>query len=113
MLKRWWIYPLIGFGTALLATLLLVVYAAVIVYPTLPSLEALTEYNPKIPLRIFSVDGALIGEFGEERRALVKIPQVPAPLKQAIVAAEDERFLEQGRRHHIGVVPRRVHHLRS
>ena len=113
MFKRWWIYPLIAFGTALLATLLLVVYAAVIVYPTLPSLEALTEYNPKIPLRIFSVDGALIGEFGEERRAVVKIAEVPAPLKQAIVAAEDERFYEHGGVDYIGVLRAAVHNFSS
>src|SRR4051794_2083841 len=113
MFKRWWIYPLIAFGTALLATLLLVVYAAVIVYPTLPSLEALTEYNPKIPLRIFSADGALIGEFGEERRAVIKIAEVPTPLKQAIVAAEDERFYEHGGVDYIGVLRAAVHNFSS
>ena len=92
MPKRWWIYPLFALGTILVAFLLLVGYAAAIVYPTLPSLNALTEYNPKIPLRIFSADNALIGEFGEERRAVVKIADVPKGLRQAIVAAEDERF---------------------
>jgi len=106
MPKRWWIYPLFALCTVLLAMLLLVAYAAVIVYPTLPSLEALTEYNPKIPLRIFSADSALIGEFGEERRAVIKIAEVPTSLKQAIVAAEDtarhkpepDVFLEAARR---------------
>ena len=111
MPKRWWIYPLIGLGTLLIAVLLLVVYAAAIVYPTLPSLEVLTEYNPKIPLRIFSADGALIGEFGEERRAVVNIGDVPAPLKQAIVAAEDERFYEHGGVDYIGVLRAVVHNF--
>ena len=113
MLRRWWIYPLFALGTVLLATLLLVAYAAVIVYPTLPSLEALTEYNPKIPLRIFSADGALIGEFGEERRAFTKIAEVPTPLKQAIVAAEDERFYEHGGVDYIGVLRAAVHNFSS
>ena len=113
MLRRWWIYPLFALGTVLLATLLLVAYAAVIVYPTLPSLEALTEYNPKIPLRIFSADGALIGEFGEERRAVIKIAEVPTPLKQAIVAAEDERFYEHGGVDYIGVLRAAVHNFSS
>jgi len=113
MLRRWWIYPLFALGTVLLATLLLVAYAAVIVYPTLPSLEALTEYNPKIPLRIFSADGALIGEFGEERRAFIKIAEVPTPLKQAIVAAEDERFYEHGGVDYIGVLRAAVHNFSS
>jgi len=113
MPKRWWIYPLFALCTVLLAMLLLVAYAAVIVYPTLPSLEALTEYNPKIPLRIFSADGALIGEFGEERRAVIKIAEVPTPLKQAIVAAEDERFYEHGGVDYIGVLRAAVHNFSS
>ena len=113
MFKRWWIYPLFAFATVLLATLLLVAYAAVIVYPTLPSREALTEYNPKIPLRIFSAEGALIGEFGEERRAIIKIVQVPAQLRQAIVAAEDERFYEHGGVDYIGVLRAAAHNFSS
>ena len=61
--------------------MLLVGYAAAIVYPTLPSLDALTDYKPKIPLRIYSTEGTLIGEFGEERRAVVKIADVPNRLE--------------------------------
>jgi penicillin-binding protein 1A len=111
MPKRWWIYPLFALATVLLATLLLVGYAAAIVYPTLPSLEALTEYNPKIPLRIYSTEGTLIGEFGEERRAVVKIGDVPAGLKQAILAAEDERFYEHGGVDYIGVLRAVLHNF--
>jgi penicillin-binding protein 1A len=66
----------------------------ILAYPQLPSLEVLTDYQPKIPLRIYSVDDHLIGEFGEERRALVRIEEVPATMKQAILAAEDERFYQ-------------------
>ena len=66
-----------------------VVFAAAIVYPTLPSLEALTNYQPKIPLRVYSADGKLIGEFGEERRAVVRMEDVPPALTHAILAAED------------------------
>jgi penicillin-binding protein 1A len=62
----------------------------------LPSLESLTDYRPKVPLRIYSEDGYLIGEFGEERRAVVKIDEVPTQMKQAILAAEDERFYQHG-----------------
>lgn len=63
-------------------------------YPQLPSLDVLTDYKPKVPLRVYTADGALIGEFGEERRQVVKINQVPEVLKQAILAAEDDRFYE-------------------
>jgi penicillin-binding protein 1A len=56
----------------------------------------MTDYRPKVPLRVFTADGVLIGEFGEERRALVRIQDVPALLKSAILAAEDERFYQHG-----------------
>ena len=60
-----------------LAAALLLVFAFILAYPTLPSLEALTDYQPKIPLRVYTADGILIGEFGEERRAFVRIHDVP------------------------------------
>ncbi|CAG0981914.1 penicillin-binding protein 1A [Methylophilaceae bacterium] len=78
--------------------------AAILIYPTLPSLEALTDYRPKVPLRVYSADGHLIGEFGEERRAFINIENVPASLKQAILAAEDERFYEHGGVDSIGIM---------
>src|SRR5437764_2253548 len=67
-----------------------------LLYPTLPSLETLTDYQPKIPLRVVSAEGALLGEFGEERRAIVRIQDVPQVMRQAILAAEDERFYQHG-----------------
>src|SRR5216110_139759 len=76
----------------------------VLAYPNLPELNALTAYQPKIPLRIYSADGTLIGEFGEERRAVVAIADVPAQLKQAIIAAEDERFYQHPGIDYIGVL---------
>jgi len=79
---------------AVLAAIALVGVVAVIAYPKLPSIEALTDYRPKIPLRVFTADGYLIGEFGEERRHYVRIQDVPETMKQAILAAEDERFYE-------------------
>lgn len=104
MPKRWWVFPLFFLATLLIAGMLLVGYAAAIVFPTLPSLEVLTSYNPKVPLRIYSAEGHLIGEFGEERRALVRIEDVPQNLRRAILAAEDERFYEHGGVDYIGVL---------
>ncbi|MBK6905692.1 MAG: penicillin-binding protein 1A [Rhodocyclaceae bacterium] len=66
----------------------------IVIYPQLPSIAVLTDYRPKIPLRIYTADGHLMGEFGEERRNLVTVKDVPPVLKQAILAAEDERFYE-------------------
>src|SRR5689334_3585843 len=95
---RWWAFPFLLLASGVLAGGLHAGFAAVLVFPTLPSLEALTDYQPKIPLRVYSADGKLIGEFGEERRAVVKIANVPKPMVNAILAAEDERFY-----HHSGV----------
>ena len=58
----------------------------------LPSMEALTDYRPKVPLRIYTADGVLIGEFGEERRSVIKLDDVPQVMTRAILAAEDDRF---------------------
>lgn len=101
--KKWWLFlflvPLV-LGLVLAA---LVALAATLIYPTLPSLDALTDYRPKVPLRVYSADNHLIGEFGEERRAFISIKQVPDALKQAILAAEDERFYEHGGIDTIGI----------
>lgn len=86
-----------------LAAALVVVFAAILAYPSLPSLEVLTDYQPKIPLRVYTADGVLIGEFGEERRALVRIEEVPDLMKKAILAAEDERFYRHGGVDYAGV----------
>jgi penicillin-binding protein 1A len=79
-------------------------FVLLLLYPNLPSIEVLTDYQPKIPLRIYSSDGVLIGEFGEERRAIVKIAEVPAVMKQAILAAEDERFYQHAGVDTLGVL---------
>ncbi|HOL64198.1 MAG TPA: penicillin-binding protein 1A [Accumulibacter sp.] len=88
------LYPIV-FILGLLAIVAAVLIAVLsLTYPNLPSLEILTDYRPKIPLQIFTADGYLLGEFGEERRALVNIQDVPPVMKQAILAAEDERFYQ-------------------
>ena len=79
-------------------------FALLLAYPNLPSIEAITDYRPKIPLRVYTADGVLIGEFGEERRSVVKIESVPDILKNAILAAEDERFYQHTGVDYIGVM---------
>ena len=103
MSVRWWAFPLLLLVSSALAAVMLVAFAAAIVYPTLPSLEVLTDYRPKIPLRVYSADGRLIGEFGEERRAVVSIKDVPQPMIEAILAAEDERFYQHSGVDYVGV----------
>ncbi len=104
MTSRWWFYPALVVLALPLIPVLLLVFAAILTYPTLPSLEALTDYRPKMPLKVFSAEGVLIGEFGEERRELVKIEEVPELMKKAILAAEDDRFYEHGGVDYIGVL---------
>ena len=81
---------------AMISVAAIVGIALSLIYPNLPSLEVLTDYRPKIPLRVYTEDGELIGEFGEERRNVVQIKDVPTIMKQAILAAEDDRFYQHG-----------------
>ena len=97
-----WIVGLFAAGLA--AAFLVVLIATTLAYRNLPSIESLTDYRPKIPLRVFTADGILIGEFGEERRAVVAIGDVPAILKQAILAAEDEHFYQHSGIDYLGVL---------
>jgi penicillin-binding protein, 1A family len=99
----------VGFPLAVLAGLaavgtLIVLFILLLAYPNLPSIEVLADYQPKVPLRVYTSDGALIGEFGEERRAFVRIDDVPAVMKQAILAAEDEHFYTHSGVDYVGVI---------
>ncbi|MDR2261230.1 MAG: transglycosylase domain-containing protein, partial [Azoarcus sp.] len=80
----------------------LAAFAAVclLIWPKLPTLDILTDYRPRIPLRIYTADGYLIKEFGEERRMVVKLHEVPEALKNALLAAEDQHFYQ-----HMGIDP--------
>jgi len=77
-----------------IAGAILLVFAIIIATPNLPSLEAVTDYQPKVPLRIYSADEEMIGEFGEERRNVTPIAKFPDALKKAVLSIEDDRFYE-------------------
>jgi penicillin-binding protein 1A len=91
---RWWQYLFLAIFVGGLSVIALIAIAAALIYPSLPSLEALTDYRPKLPLRVYSEDGYLIGEFGEERRAYIEISDVPQSMKDAVLAIEDRRFYQ-------------------
>jgi len=97
-------FPLALAAGVAAAAVLVLGLVVVLAYPNLPELDALTAYQPKIPLRIYTAEGTLIGEFGEERRAVVSIADVPPLLKHAIIAAEDERFYQHPGIDYIGVL---------
>jgi len=83
---------------------LVVGYALVVMNPQLPSLEALTDYRPKVPLRVYTADHVLIGEFGDERRSLVRFQDIPDVMKKAVLAIEDYRFYEHGGVDFVGIL---------
>ena len=62
---RFLVFPLILFGGLAAAGACLAGLVIALAYPNLPSLEVLTDYQPKIPMRVYTAEGALIGEFGE------------------------------------------------
>jgi len=62
----------------------------------LPDLNAMVDYKPKLPLRVYTSDGVLIGEFGQERREFVSLKDIPLIQRQALLAIEDSRFYEHG-----------------
>jgi penicillin-binding protein 1A len=104
-----WLVKLMLWGAAVLAaalaSLLMVVgLAMVMAYPNLPDVSDLADYKPKLPLRVFTADGQLMGEFGEERRNLTPIAEIPQVMKNAILAIEDNRFYQHGGVDYIGIM---------
>ena len=103
---------IIGVAFALMFTLLLG-YAFLIAKPNLPKISALVDYNPKTPLRIYTADKVLIGEFGEERRKVIPLNEIPLSMRNAVIATEDDRFYSHGGVDYIGVLRAGVANLRG
>ena len=110
---RWLIVALLAMTGAAIAFGAIVMIGLILAMPNLPSLEALTDYRPKRPMQVYTADAHLIGEFGEERRSVVRIEDVPSVLKQAILAAEDERFYEHGGVDTLGILRATLANLTS
>ena len=104
MRKPWWHYALLAGAGLFIAAVAVAGLAAALIYPSLPSLDALTDYRPKMPLKVYAEDGGLLAEFGEEKRSVVRLKDVPLALRQAILAAEDERFYQHGGVDTLGVL---------
>ena len=96
---------LFGLGAAgAVSLLILIAITMALAYPNLPDISDLEDYHPKLPLRVYSVEGDLIGEFGEEHRTLTPIAEIPDVMKNAILAIEDARFFQHGGIDYIGMV---------
>ena len=92
---------------------LLLVFMLMMAYPNLPDIDSLAAYQPKIPFRVFSADSVLIGEFGEERRSLVRYKDVPKVMKQAVLAIEDDRFYQHSGVDYWGILRAAIHNALS
>jgi penicillin-binding protein 1A len=107
--RRHWLVRLMLWTSGVLAAtifsvLLAVGLALAVAFPSLPDISELSDYRPKLPLRIYSAEGDLLGEFGEERRNLTPIAQIPKIMSNAVLAIEDARFYQHGGVDYVGVV---------
>ncbi len=94
----------LGLGLAgALSLALLVALALAMAYPQLPDISDLADYRPKLSMRVFSAEGTLIGEFGEERRNYTEFKDIPQVMKDAVLAIEDARFYHHGGVDYIGL----------
>ena len=91
-------------ASAVLAGVLVAAIALAVSYPNLPEISSLTDYRPKLPMRIFSADGVLLGEFGEERRNFVPIAEIPKVMQDAVLAVEDARFYKHSGVDYVGAL---------
>jgi penicillin-binding protein 1A len=103
---------IIGVVFAVVVALLLG-YAFLIAKPNLPKISALVDYNPKTPLRIFTADKVLIGEFGEERRKVTPLAEIPMSMRNAVLAIEDDRFYSHGGVDYVGILRATLTNLRG
>ena len=106
---RHWLVRLFLWSIGLLLAGLvgLVLFLAVtlaVAYPNLPDISDLSDYRPKLPLRVYTSDSVLIGEFGEERRNLTPIKDIPQVMKDAVLAIEDARFFSHGGVDYLGII---------
>ena len=115
---RHWLARMLAWALGLLtagvlALLLVVGVALAVAYPNLPDITSLTDYRPKLPMRVFTADGVLIGEFGEERRNFLPIAEIPKVMQHAVLAIEDARFYEHGGVDYKGMLRAALENLRD
>lgn len=88
-LIRWFvILSISAFAIGLLALTGIYFYLS----PRLPSAESLEDVQLQVPLRVSTREGALVAEFGEQRRVPLGLEDIPSSMIKAVLAAEDDRF---------------------
>ncbi|HEY6642999.1 penicillin-binding protein 1A [Povalibacter sp.] len=104
-----------------LATLILIGTALVLGFcgaylylePALPDVAAIRDIRLQVPLRVYSRDGKLIAQFGEQRRIPLSFDALPKQLVNAVLAAEDDRFFQHSGVDYPGLTRAVVRHLMS
>ncbi|MDH5513066.1 MAG: transglycosylase domain-containing protein, partial [Gammaproteobacteria bacterium] len=110
---KWWQLALIGLFGLLATGVVMLTLLALILTPTLPSLDDLSGAQLKVPMRVYTADGQLIAEFGEEKRIPVRIEEVPEMLVNAVLAAEDRSFFYHHGVDFAGILRAALHNLRT
>ncbi|MCC1495764.1 penicillin-binding protein 1A [Alcanivorax sp. 1008] len=94
--RPWWRWLLLAATLSVAGTIMVLNAAYLYLAPQLPPASQLSDVSFQIPLRVYSADGLLIGEFGDKRRTPLKYEQLPPMFVKAVLAAEDDRFFEHG-----------------
>ena len=79
-----------------LASILTIGIGYLFIKPSLPEINLVDKDALQIPLKVFTSDGVLIGEFGDQKRRTIEYEQIPQNLKNAFLAAEDDQFFKHG-----------------
>jgi penicillin-binding protein 1A len=108
-----WQLALVGVFTAAAVGVVVLAVVALVLTPTLPAVEDLSEKRLKVPMRVYTAEGDLMAEFGEEKRVPVRIEDVPDTLVKAILAAEDHSFFYHHGVDYLGIVRAALHNLRT
>ncbi|HEX5687870.1 MAG TPA: PBP1A family penicillin-binding protein [Ideonella sp.] len=95
--RDWRAWALVS-GITFASGLLVLGIAVALTLPNLPSLDRVTDYQPRQPLTVLTRDGVEIAQFGAERRIYLPLAQIPKSFQDAVVAVEDKRF-----RRHFGI----------
>ena len=91
-------FALIALSNLFMMGMAAVVIVVMLLLPGLPDIETIKTLQLKVPLRIYSSDGQLMGEFGDQRRVPIEINKTPPTLIAAVLAAEDDRYYQ-----HVGI----------
>ena len=70
----------------------------------LPQAQEIREIELQVPLKVFTSDGKLIGEFGEKRRSALKFEDIPPYFVEAVLAAEDDEFFSHSGVSYTGLI---------